>query len=428
MRPADNIEKTIKNLKINTNLSTDESVLNDLYARLDKTNYKRSQARSPSVWRIIMESKMTKLAAVAIIIVSVTAIFFFNEITPKAYGGIEQTIKAYKNMRSIHLHHASPPAAEPQDMWIEFDEKGKVTRIRLEEGLNDTFRIMTWTDGVIKYYRPADEEFVVIDEPAVGMEIESMIEMVNPRLVAQDIYDKQLEGKFDVKIEPDATEDGLVQITATDTTPLDEPPERAFRVRYVLLVDPNTKLATQREEYQFKDGKYILQSRFFYDGFNEPVDEKMFVLEAPEHLEIDDRAARAGLFQGDLTDTEIAAELVRQHIQAMIDKDYAKAGILYNGTPEAEVRQRAEKTKVKYIRLIDIGEPVKFPKKGPRAYGVPFAFLIETADGKKEIAGPWGGKTYSPEAEANLDISKCRRAIVRPLITDPNYWVIDGGI
>jgi hypothetical protein len=430
MRPAEDIKKLIEKMNDTTSANMDRRVLSDALQALADSKETQSADTGPNRWRIIMKSRITKLAAAAVIIFAVTApIIFFNKTVPIAYGGIEQTVEAYRHMRSIHLHHESPPAAEPQDMWIEFDENGKPVRLRLEEGLGDTFRIVTWVDGVIKFYRPAEKEFVVIDQPGAGREIEHKIELVNPRLAVQAIYDEHLEGKLDIEIEQNATEDGLVRVIATDSTPLDELPKQAFRVRYVLLVDPSTKLATQREEYFLREGKYVLESRFIYDGYNEPIDEQMFVFEVPEAVQVDDRAARAGLFQGDLSDSEVAAEVVRRYIQALVEKDYKTAGILYNGRPADELQQRVEQTlEIKCVRLIAVGEPVSEPERGQRAYGVPFAFLIETADGKKEIAGPWGGKVYSPEAEANLDISKCRRAMVRPLVTDPDYWVIDGGI
>ncbi len=71
MRPADNIEKKIKNLKITTNQSTNESVLNDLYGRLDGSKNERLQAKGPSVWRIIMKSPITKAAAVILVVLGV---------------------------------------------------------------------------------------------------------------------------------------------------------------------------------------------------------------------------------------------------------------------------------------------------------------------------------------------------------------------
>ncbi len=154
----------------------------------------------------------------------------------------------------------------------------------------------------------------------------------------------------------------------------------------------------------------------------------MFVLEAPEAVDMEDRTVGIGMLQGEMTDTEAAKEVVRQYIQALVSKDYEKAGKLYNGIPEHEVRERQQRLNLKYVRIIGVGEPVAKTGRGKRNYGVPFAFLIELPDGRLEISGPWGGKTWSEEAETNLDIQSGRQAMVRPVIGQPDRWVITGGI
>ena len=73
-------------------------------------------------------------------------------------------------------------------------------------------------------------------------------------------------------------------------------------------------------------------------------------------LRIDQTSQEVGLAQGQLTDKEIAAEVVRQFLEAMISKDYAKAGRLFSGTPA----ERIEKTysSIRFIRIISIGQPL----------------------------------------------------------------------
>jgi len=73
-------------------------------------------------------------------------------------------------------------------------------------------------------------------------------------------------------------------------------------------------------------------------------------------MRIDQTAQEVGLAQGDLTDKEIAAELIRQFLEALIARDYVEAGRLFSGTPA----ERMEKAygKIRFIRIISIGEPV----------------------------------------------------------------------
>jgi len=67
MRPSEKIEKFIKNIDIDTNVTTDNAVLSDVIETFEKSKVKRTSATGQIVWRIIMRSRITKLAAAAVI-------------------------------------------------------------------------------------------------------------------------------------------------------------------------------------------------------------------------------------------------------------------------------------------------------------------------------------------------------------------------
>lgn len=379
--------------------------------------------------RTIMKSKITKLTAAAVIFVGIVSIILLDKSIEPAYG-LEQTIQACQGLRYIHVQNLSPPAHDPQDTWLEFDENGELIRMRVEEGKGDSFRIMVWADGTIKWWSPPKNEFVVLHETdGIQAEVRRARELVDPKYVVQSLYDLALDGKVDIEIEQPTSKDGLIKLTATDTTPVEELPPRAYRFTYVLLIDPQTKLAIQREHYLLKNGEYELRRCQLYLEYNEPIDPTMFELQPPQGVQLEDRTKGIGLPQGGMTDSEAAAEVVRQYIKALIARDYEKAGKLYNGKPADELRERVEeRLKIKHLRFIAVGEPVPKPERGPRAFAVPFAFEIETSDGKREIVGPYGGLPSSPDTEANLDLKTHRQAMVRPVVDQPDRWVITGGI
>jgi hypothetical protein len=129
--------------------------------------------------------------------------------------------------------------------------------------------------------------------------------------------------------------------------------------KLVLLVDPATKLVTSIEFYEQRQGQdhcaYILE---YYD-YNQPIAAEMFVLEdeiPADVLRIDQTTQKAGLAQGQLTDKEIAAEVIRQFLEALIEQDYAKAGRLWGGVPA----ERMEKVygQIRFIRIISIDKAV----------------------------------------------------------------------
>jgi len=69
MRPAENIGKLIKKLHTAASAELDKKVYSEISKALAED--KKSAAVAPSVWRIIMKSKLTKLAAAAVVIVAV---------------------------------------------------------------------------------------------------------------------------------------------------------------------------------------------------------------------------------------------------------------------------------------------------------------------------------------------------------------------
>jgi hypothetical protein len=422
-------EDFVSNIKFDDTPDSDHR--NKLEQDLLRVLTKQPRHKQPlKIWRIIMKSRITKLttAAAVIILIAVISITFLEKSVTPAYG-LDQTIEANRKLRYIHVRNVSPPAYGPQDMWLEFDENGELIRLRLEEGEEDNFRIMVWANNTIKWWSPPKNVFVILHEThGLRAEIRRTRELVDPRYAVQSLYDLTLEGKMDIEIEQPDAEGESITLTATDTTPLEDLPPRAYRVRYILLIDPKTKLAKQREQYLMKNGQYELRRRQLYLEYNEPIDPEMFDLEPPEEVELEDMTKGIGMPQGDMTDAEAAAEVVRQYIEALIAKDYEKASKLYNGRPADELGERVEKLKIKHLRFIAVGEPVPKPERVPRAFGVPFAFEIETSDGKREIAGPYGGLPSTPDTEANLDLKSHRQAMVRPVVGQPDRWVIIGGI
>ena len=71
MRPAENIEKLLKDINIDTNATTDNAVLGDVIEAFEKSKTKKTSAIEQNIWRIIMKSRITKLAAAAVITIVV---------------------------------------------------------------------------------------------------------------------------------------------------------------------------------------------------------------------------------------------------------------------------------------------------------------------------------------------------------------------
>jgi hypothetical protein len=317
---------------------------------------------------------------------------------------IEQTLEANKSVRSVHLRHDSPSVPTTQEVWMEFDPNGQPTRARIEEGTGDSFRIMIFEGpaSLMKLYRPAKKQFIIMDmADQFRGEMSRVREQFDPRLVVEDLNEKAKSKDFQAKIVEPTKPNQPITMTVTGKVAGNE-------VRYVLLIDPNTKLATRREDYLAKNGKLELYTRLDYLEYNKPLDETLFHLEPPPGVTVEDMTQGKGMPQEKMTDEQAAAKVVRKFIQALVDKDYAAAARLCMNVSAEEIRQRAEKREIRYVRVVSVGTPEALPDGGPRAYRVPFQVEIEK-DGKKEI-------------------SRTRDAAVRPLTNKPDHWIIKAGL
>jgi len=86
MRPAENIERLIKNLTDRTSAQMDERVLGDVLRALEKSE-QPSALTWPKIRRTIMKSRITKLAAAAVVI-TVVALGLFEFIGTGSKSGV----------------------------------------------------------------------------------------------------------------------------------------------------------------------------------------------------------------------------------------------------------------------------------------------------------------------------------------------------
>lgn len=401
----------------------------DLFTALAK-----QAPRQIKVRRMIMKSQVSKLTtAAAIILIALLGITFLQKSATPAYA-IKQTIEANKAIRYVHLISQTirNDGLYEEEMWVKLDENGQVLTVRVDKGQHGTVVAEIFFDSYkVKSWEAEKNEFFIcyIYGMTPVRNAEDRI-LLDPRFAVELLYDLQDQGKISIDIEDPSQKTEPIRLIATPSDQFIETKgrDRWIYKRHILLIDPSTKLVQQIESYKYIDGEYVLRRRHKFVGYNDSIDPAIFEIEPPKDAEVIDLTKNIGLPQGSMTDAEAAAEVVRQYIEALIAKDYEKAAKLYNKTTADEKQKRYERLKIKLLRLIAIGDPVPDTDDSPWVYRVPFAYLVETADGKKEIAGPWGGLEWSPEAEANLDMTKLRTAEVRPVVDQPDRWVITGGI
>ncbi|MCP4609216.1 MAG: hypothetical protein GY845_10935 [Planctomycetes bacterium] len=107
MRPADNINELIKKLQLKASAELDKKVHDDISAALTESEKTKSVLAEPNIWRIIMKSKTSKLAAAALIIIAMFfGLNFFNKTSGVAWAEVlnnVQKVKTYINRMKMSV-------------------------------------------------------------------------------------------------------------------------------------------------------------------------------------------------------------------------------------------------------------------------------------------------------------------------------------
>jgi len=103
MKPSDDIKKFFKNAAIDTNPKVDETVLDEMLNEHDKAINKQLATDKLNIWRIIMKSRITKLATAAVIIVAV--IISFNQfIGPTTNVALAEVTSRFAQVDYLHVY------------------------------------------------------------------------------------------------------------------------------------------------------------------------------------------------------------------------------------------------------------------------------------------------------------------------------------
>ena len=137
MRPPDNIRKSFKKLRVPTSARLDE----EINGEIDRTLAEKRNIKSPhpqaNIWSIIIKSRITKLAAAAVMIAgTIIGLHWFGDGSP-AYG-ITEALELWKNAETVHIKG-----------W-DFLRKGDDTQLQ-------KFPFEIWYDkknGRLKYWLP----------------------------------------------------------------------------------------------------------------------------------------------------------------------------------------------------------------------------------------------------------------------------------
>jgi len=377
----------------------DQRILADALARLEN----RQSTTTPldllgsSVWRTMMRSNWTKLAAAVLLVAIAGTLMSLRQTASTAYA-LEQTLEANRGLRYVHLRFDGE-GGELREAWAEFDEKGQLARLRMDfPKTEDGAKEVLWENGKAEVWLKTKGHAVVLHAKEEIAELVKELAPFDPKVVMEQLHQAEAKGKVEIETQEPSKEGDPITLVADYK---DAPGKRE-----IYRVNPVTKLVEQRKSYLLVDGEYKLMGLLEYLSYNEAVPEGTFVLDIPpDALRVDWTTQEVGLAKGDLTNEQIAVKVAREFFEALIAKDYNRAGKMFGGLPGARLEQAFGK--MDFVRIVSIGEPTPHPDHRTRFLRVPCEVEIRMGEETRI-------QKFTPSIRAN----ECQ----------PDRWAIDGGI
>ncbi len=405
---ADNIEEILKTIGADDVPAEVHKIAQETSNNFSRSLERSAQPKQPIVWEYIMRSRITKIAAAAVIVIAVMLAFNpLDKLSPAAYA-LEQTVQANNTIRSLHIRDFKSGEDEPKEFWLQFNEQGQIESVRAYmpewASPSDGAKIIIWQEGKAKVWFKKKNSLLTVRDQRLAEQMLGLARQVDPKLAMERLYDQQKQGKVQVEINEPSDSAQSIAVTATY-----EPEGSRSGRRVVLFVDQATKLVSAIEIHELKDSEYQQLGRTEFHDYNQAIDPRMFTLEdeiPADVMRVDQTTQQVGLAQGDLSDEEVAVEVVRQFFTALIAEDYAAAGQVLEGIPADKMGEIFGSLKV--LRIISIGPAGPHPNPETKGLVVP--------------------STVEVRKDGQVSEWKLDRLGVRQVYNQPGRWTIFGGI
>lgn len=383
MKNERRIEKFLKLMDVIGDAEKKRLMLEKLLKARDKTQKSTSADAKLTIRRFIMNRRMWKIAAALVVAATVIGVIGILQNGGQTIYAFEQTVAAMQGKRSCHIKtYYDSPTWLKDEYWTEFDENGRVIRLRQKEWLGRKYpEVEVIWENQIKYQYELDDKrggpgILLISNKKHHVDEEDLEEF-DPETMIEEINKKVEDSLATLKVDDSQIQDGnlIVEVMTTDDP-----------YRRVMLVDPQTKFVLRWDLYDEQDdeGNWIYNRGIEVLEYNKPLDPNIFHANFPANtIIIDQTAGAVGIAQGDLSDKEVAYEAVRQGLEAWAADDYETAGKLFGGAPKEFFAARAYD---KPLDEINIGEPEWCPLEPNRPrYRIICSYVAEREGRLKTI-------------------------------------------
>lgn len=398
MNPDIKIEEQLEQLA--QAVPSGDSFVHDVMSRIETSSDKpqKQSIHIHFVRRLFMKRTIKFAAAAIVIIAALVSLTQLDKTVTTAYA-IEQTIEANRSLRFIHLK-CDPAGEGVEELWARFDENGQLQNLRMNfPNTVDGPKDVVWQEGKAEVWFKKKNSVAVVREEAMLARLKMSYTDFDPKLIVENLYHSQSNEKVQIEIQDSRSKDQPIIITSTTNG-----------FRDVFKVNPETLLLEQIEKFALKEGQYVFLGSIKYLDYNQPANAEVFVLNPPaDVMRVDQTTQAVGLEQGQMTNDEVAIEVVRRFWQAVIDDDFNKAGQYLEGVPGDFLKKMFdENLKVKFIEILSIG-PVQ-PHPNPQTGGVVVPCRLKV------------------QKDGQIEEMAFERLGVRQVYNQPGRWTIFGGI
>jgi len=161
MSSAEKIKKLFAKSDITVNSRVDDRIINDALTAFDKPEKTQSVSSEPNIWRIIMKSRITKLAAAAVIIIVV--LIGISEFGGSIDGASQVFASMLEEMQEVPWVHAIVEVDQPKGLvesWVSFE----LSIVILKE-LDGTVRYVNFSQEVQHVYSPEKNRITISTVP-----------------------------------------------------------------------------------------------------------------------------------------------------------------------------------------------------------------------------------------------------------------------
>lgn len=355
MKSLEDIQKIVKEFNVKSTSQMRSMILDDALTIQQRRN--QPDISDVNIGSIIMKSRITKFAAAATIIITVYYIGI-NVLNGTPAWAIEQSIEAHHSVRSLYVKgfqsRANMGEGESFELWIKYDAAGKLSLFRFDSPNSaDGAKIGVLKQGIAKIWLPDKNTLMLFKGAEMAKGLETLAFDFDPKQTLQRLCDlqKKLDKSELTTIEPEKEGDPVIFEVVNNTD------NDYFRYFF----DAEAKLLIQFEKYHLVSENYELEEKFEFFRYNQYIDDSLFELnDIPDDACIIDQATgEVGINKENMTDNEIAMEVVRQCLEAAIEQDYKQVKKLLGGV-RGDALERAFGGRI--LRIVSIDVPVPHEK------------------------------------------------------------------